>query len=134
MMHKTRPHEAMRSAPRFVTQERERKLKAKEITQEQAEEQGQASQVATSAVSMQDSETHNEVDVPSTTLDEGDGKRQPSDCDARPGWGGIDTAADLAITPEGQEGQEGQGAGQMRPEKTSTDESASALADSVVVI
>ena len=135
MMHKTRPHEAMRSAHRFVIQERERKIKAKEITQEQAEEQGQArqeqgraSQVATAAASAQGSETNNEVDIASATLEEGEGKTQPTDCDARPGSGGIGTAITDLATPEGRE------VGQMRPEKTSADETASALVDSVVVI
>jgi hypothetical protein len=36
MMHKTRPHAAVRTAPRFVINERERRLKAREITKEQA--------------------------------------------------------------------------------------------------
>lgn len=37
MMHKTRPHAAVRSTPRFVTLERERRIKAKQLTKEQAE-------------------------------------------------------------------------------------------------
>lgn len=80
MMHKTRPHEAVRGAPRFVVQERERKIKTKEITKEQADEQERASQVATVAASTKDSETDAEVDIVSATLE---GQRQPGpDADA----------------------------------------------------
>jgi len=42
MMHKTRPHAAVRTAPRFVTNERERRIKAREITKEQALDQEKA--------------------------------------------------------------------------------------------
>lgn len=42
MMHKTRPHAAVRTAPRFVVNERKRRLKAREITKEQALDQAKA--------------------------------------------------------------------------------------------
>lgn len=45
-MHKTRPHAAVRTAPRFVINERERRLKAREITREQALDQQKAEEEA----------------------------------------------------------------------------------------
>jgi hypothetical protein len=50
MMHKTRPHEAVISVPRFVILERERRLKARLITKEQADEQEKAHAAATAAL------------------------------------------------------------------------------------
>lgn len=46
MMHKIRPHEAVRSARLFVTKERERLVKAKQLTKEQAAEREKASDEA----------------------------------------------------------------------------------------
>lgn len=114
MMHKTRPHEAVRSAPRFVIQERERKIKAKEIMREQAEEQGIASQVATAAASKKNFETDNKVDTTSPTLE---GQRQSPE-----GGAGSENVTALAAPREGS--------GQTSP----ATETAGTLMDSVVVI
>jgi hypothetical protein len=122
MMHKTRPHEAVRSAPAFVVQERERKIKAKEITKEQADEQERTSQVATTATSKKDSEANAEVDIASVVVE---GQRQ------QPG-AVADTSGNT--TELASSSSKGEIAGQTRGETCSSVGTAGALTDSLVVV
>lgn len=56
MMHKTRPHEAVRSVAQFVMKERERKVKAREITKEQAAAQEKAIEEASKVKESEESD------------------------------------------------------------------------------
>jgi len=70
MMHKTRPHAAVRTAPRFVTNERERRIKAREITKEQALDQEKA----------EEANKENTTDIPKVELNGNkDGESEGSD-------------------------------------------------------
>lgn len=84
-MHKTRPYEAVRSTPHFVIKERERRIKAREITKEQAAEEDKADKQQSHSPSLTDGTTvasdenaHEDVTVDLAATprpdSEGDGK------------------------------------------------------------